>query len=114
MYDLVFSRQEIADLAQKLNVLEPDLTDQERRLLVAIFAAAADRAQPVGPSEATLPAADVGQTPDAGTGTGEQASLADLQQQLLSAYTPGNSFESITQGGSQYSIRKPQPPPPPH
>jgi hypothetical protein len=104
MADLEFNRQEIEDLAQKLSTLESIFSEQERALLLAIFAAAADRAKQTGPSVATLPEASVGQTPGAGAGTDEQPTPADLQQQLLSAYTPGNSFDSVTQAQVPPSI----------
>jgi hypothetical protein len=88
MADLEFNRQEIEELAGKLSTLESSLTVQERALLLAIFAAAADQANQTGPSVATLPQA---------SGTDEEATLVDLQQQLLSAHTPGNSFNDVTQ-----------------
>jgi hypothetical protein len=96
MDDLEFSRQDIENLTQKLSTLE--LTEQERELLLAIFAAAADRARPSGPGEATLPPASSARAGEAEAATDEQETLADLQQQLLDAYTPTNSFDSVTEG----------------
>lgn len=95
MADLEFNRREIEDLARKLSTLESSLTVQERALLLAIFAAAADRANQTGPGVAALPQA---------SGTDEEATLADLQQQLLSAHTPGNSFNDVTQDSMPPSI----------
>ena len=97
---LEFDRKEIENLIQKLSTL--NLNEQERALLLAIFAAAADRAQQTGPTVATLPEASVG-----------EETLADLQQQLLTAYTPGNSFDSVTQPPIPFSIHHTPPPPPP-
>jgi hypothetical protein len=87
MANLEFNQQELADLAGKLSTL--DLTDQERALLLAIFAAAAERVNQTDVGVATLPQAGE---------TGEEPTVEDLQQQLLNAYIPGNiSFASITQ-----------------
>lgn len=94
MANLEFNRQEIEDLTRKLSTLE--FSEQERALLLAIFAAAADRATQTDLGVATLPEASPDQAPGAGAGTDEQATLADFQQQLLNAYTPGNSFDSVT------------------
>ena len=114
MADLEFNRQEIEDLARKLSTLESSLSEQERALLLAIFAAAADRARQTGPSVATLPEASTDEAPETGAGTDEQATLADLQQQLLSAFIPGSSFDSVTQDAVPPSIHHipPSPPPP--
>jgi hypothetical protein len=96
---LEFNREEIESLIEKLSMLE--FSEQERELLLAIFAAAADRAQQTGPTEAKLPQASAG-----------QETLADLQQQLLNAYTPGNSFDSVTEPPIPFSIHHTPPPPP--
>lgn len=96
MADLEFNRQEIEDLTRKLSTLESIFSEQERALLLAIFAAAADRATQTDLDVATLPEASPDQAPGAGAGTDEQATPADFQQQLLNAYTPGNSFDSVT------------------
>ena len=113
MADLEFNRDDVVSLIRKLSTLESIFSEQERALLLAIFAAAADRAKQTSPSEATLPGASVDQAPGTGAGTDEQPTLADLQQQLLSAYTPGNSFDSVTQPPVPPSIHHIPPPPPP-
>jgi hypothetical protein len=94
MADLEFTRKDIEDLTQKLATLSPVFSAQERALLLAIFAAAADRVQPRGPNRpATLPvASSSGQE----LASDYSATLAHFQQQLLSAYIAGNSFDSIT------------------
>lgn len=97
MANLEFSQQDIEDLARKLSTLQPFLSDQERALLLAIFAAAAGSAKPSGLSGATLPKAGiVGQAAEAGTAA--PVTAADLQRQLLGAYVPGNDFGSVTSG----------------
>jgi hypothetical protein len=95
MADLVFNQNEINSLCAKVSTLQPQLSDPERALLLAIFAAAAERARPIGPkNEAALPLA-VGSTqaPDA------QPNAASLQQQLLNSYVAGNSFSDVVGGG---------------
>jgi hypothetical protein len=106
MADLEFTRQEIEDLTRKLSTLESIFSEQERALLLAIFAAAADRATQTDLDVSTLPEASSDQAPGVGaeTGTDEQATPADFQQQLLNAYTPGNSFDSVTRGPLPPSI----------
>lgn len=100
MADLEFNRQDIENLAQKLATLWDVFSPQERALLLAIFASAADNANPPGQDQpATLPAAS-NSAPPLPPGAGAEATLANYQQQLLTAYTPGNSFDSITEGGS--------------
>lgn len=101
MADLEFTQQNIQDLTRKLATLDAYLSDTERDLLLAIFAAAAERAKPYGTQHGgTLPqATSPGPPPQQGAGTGQQANLQSLQQQLLCAYIPGNSFDSVTQGG---------------
>lgn len=99
MADLEFSRQDIENLTQKVASLWPTLSDTERDLLQAIFASAADNANPPGLNQpSTLPAASDSAQP-LPAGAGYEAVLASYQQQLLTAYIPGNSFDSITEGG---------------
>jgi hypothetical protein len=98
MADLEFNRRDIESLAQKVASLLPQLSGTERDLLQAIFANAASNASPPSPNQpATLPAAS-DSAPPLPPGAGEDAALANYQQQLLTAYTPGNSFDSITEG----------------
>ena len=99
MADLEFNRQDIEGLTQKLATLWPTFSPQERALLLAIFASAADNANPPGRYQpATLPAASNSAEPLA-DGADDAAALANYQQQLLTAYTPGNSFDSISASG---------------
>jgi hypothetical protein len=115
MADVEFTRKDIEDLARKLSTLQPFLSDQERQLLLAIFATAADHAESTGPGGASLPAASIrGQEADAGAA--DQVTAEGLQQQLLSAYVPGNDFDSLTQAHSwhvQHKITAVGVPPPP-
>jgi hypothetical protein len=99
MADLEFSRQDIEGLAQELAKVYGDLSQPQRALLLAIFAAAARSAKPPGQSQpATLPAAS-SPGPPLAAGADDDATMAYFQQQLLNAYTPGNSFDSITASG---------------
>jgi hypothetical protein len=99
MADLEFNRQDIESLTQKLAQLWPILSPTERALLLAIFGAAAGNANPPGANQpATLPAAS-NSAPPLAAGADYKATLANYQQQLLTAYTPGNSFDSMVDGG---------------
>jgi hypothetical protein len=99
MADLEFNRQVIEGLTQKLAQLWPILSPTERALLLAIFGAAAGKANPPSPNQpATLPAAS-NSAPALAAGADYKATLANYQQQLLTAYTPGNSFDSVIDGG---------------
>jgi hypothetical protein len=99
MANLDYTRQDIVDLVRKLSTLQPYLSGKEQALLLAIFGLAAEHASSFGSSGVTLPQAGTsGQAP--GAATGGQETIASLQQQLLSAYIPGNSFDSLTGGGS--------------
>lgn len=98
MADLQFSQQEIADLAQKLTTIASDLSERETSLLVAIFAAAADRATPAGPDGgATLPRYEIRIWPGE-AGYEEGVNLLDLKQELLNAFIPGNDFNFFVTG----------------
>jgi hypothetical protein len=98
MADLEFSREDIEGLTQKLASLWPDFSAQERALLLAIFGAAAGNANPPGQDQpATLSVASNSAQP-LPAGAGYEETLTNYQQQLLTAYTPGNSFDSITEG----------------
>lgn len=100
MAELEFTQGDIEALTRKLATLEPFFSNQERALLLAIFAAAAERAESYSAHGGILPqAASPGQAAGPGAGTGQPASLPLLQQQLLCAYIPGNSFDSVTHGG---------------
>jgi len=99
MADLEFSRQDIVGLTQKLASLYGILSPQELALLRAIFAAAAASANPPGQNQpSTLPAAS-SPGPPLAAGADYDQTVAYFQQQLLNAYTPGNSFDSVTAGG---------------
>jgi hypothetical protein len=95
--DLNFTLAEVTSLAQKLSAvqnLQESLTGPERDLLLAIFAAAADRAQVVNAQsgESTLPQAAVAQTVQEAIPVVTPEILKD---QLLQAYIPGNYFRTV-------------------
>jgi hypothetical protein len=95
MRDLEFSEADIENLAGKLSAIEHRLTDHERDLLLAIFAAAADRARPAGQHRpATLRAAQISARPE--TDAENQVTSEELRDQLLKAYAPGNDFVFVT------------------
>lgn len=104
MADLEFSKQDIVNLTQKLANHWGDFSAQERALLLAIFANAAGKVKPPGPGQpATLPTAtDSAQALAAGANY--EATLANYQQQLLTAYIAGNSFDSATASGDTGKI----------
>jgi hypothetical protein len=114
--DLEFNLTDVTSLATKLSGLQQDLTQQEHALLLAIFAAAAARATvtDASTSTSTLPQPQiVGQA--TGTDPG-YTSAADLQNQLLNAYIPGNYFDGVnsitekTVGSRTQSARTAEPP----
>jgi hypothetical protein len=76
MSDLQFSRAEIDGLAQKLGSLQPELSEREQQLLVAIFAAAR--------SEVRVISADSG-----------DITVTDLRAELLKAFIPDDGSEFI-------------------
>jgi hypothetical protein len=75
MADLKFSQDDIASLIEKVSVLQPDLSDQELRLLVSIFELAAEHTEPAAAEREWS----------------EPATVDDLKQQLLDAYTPDDT-----------------------
>jgi hypothetical protein len=87
MPELQFNRKDIEDLARKVGTLEPYLSEQEHALLLAIFAAASERATP-RTRAATLPTAET-EHPTREAGTPRHATFGDLHQQLLDAYVAG-------------------------
>jgi hypothetical protein len=104
MADLEFSRRDIEGLTEKVASLYATLSPTELALLLAIFAAAAGTAKPPGQNQpSTLPMASSSGPPLA-TGANYDATRAYYQQQLLHAYTPGNSFDSVTGGGDTGKI----------
>lgn len=88
-----FSYEDIEHLADKLS--GAGLDDQERLLLVAIFAAAAARARPAEPFKATLPSFAVSDKPGSEYGV-ENVPLKELKHQLLNAFIPGQDFTWVT------------------
>jgi hypothetical protein len=119
MPDMEFTQEDIDGLVQKVATLAPDLDESERVLLLAIFAMAAEHAKPSRPGRATLPQpASLGEFPQEIDESADQATLADLRQELLNAYITGNSFDSVIPHIDVFSIheigiRPPPPPPPP-
>jgi hypothetical protein len=102
MADLQFSRDEVAALAGKIGELDTRLSQKERVLLLAIFAAAAASVEPATRNHgALLAGAEIRQQEswpgdgDPDSGDDEREELGDLQRQLLNAYIPGNSFDSL-------------------
>ena len=95
MPELQFNQKDIEDLSRKVGTLEPYLSDEERTLLLAIFAAASASAKrPSAASRkraATLPVADTNHPATRGARTPRQATFGDLQRQLLDAYKAGTN-----------------------
>jgi hypothetical protein len=86
MADLEFSRDDIVSLIEKVSTLQPDFSAQELQLLMAIFALAAEHTAPADAPRQLLEGP-------------EPATVDDLKQQLLQAYTPDSSFHSATASG---------------
>lgn len=96
MDELEFSNEDIRKLADTLNRIE--LSGPERKLLVAIFAAAANRATPVGPGgKAKLPGFEFRDAPRQAEPS-EEVTFGDLKEQLLNAFIPGQDFTFVVRG----------------
>ena len=80
MTQLEFHRSEIESLAEKLSQDNPQLDDRDRGLLLAIFSAASANVTPR--SQARIPAA-------------AELTLAELKDQLIDAFIPGEDDEFI-------------------
>lgn len=81
MAELRFSRSDIESLVAKLTILTPQFSDQEHRLLLAIFSLAAEHArQPAPPG---------------GTGTPADVTLAELHDQIVRSFVPGSRDEFL-------------------
>ena len=79
MGELEFSRAEVEDLAQKLTSPDLQLSAQEQALLLAIFSAASNR---VRSSDAPPPVRG-------------EPTLANLHEELINAFIPGDAPEFI-------------------
>jgi hypothetical protein len=100
MADMEFSRDDIDSLIEKISTLQPDFNDQERSLLMSIFALAAEHALPTAVGTAMLPEAVAPGQATSGSGP---ATADELKQQLLRAYIPGSSFDSITESSDEFA-----------
>jgi hypothetical protein len=108
MADLEFKRDDIVSLIEKVSSLQPHFSTQELQLLMSIFALAAEHTVPTDtPQVAMLPEATA---PGQQAGGTEPATVDELQQQLLQAYIPGSSFDSVTGSDAEvagwYSISR--------
>jgi hypothetical protein len=79
--EFTFSRSEIERLAEKLNTLAPQLSGRERELLLAIFSVASERVR-------------LAARQDDHAGTGGEAGLNELRDQLINSFVPavGDEF----------------------
>ena len=95
MAHVEFKQKDIKDLVDKLDGILDSLTEQERILLVAIFATAANHAVVSGKDLAILPVPKIrGQRGRVG-GRGE-LTAEELKEQLLKAYVPGKDLGTVT------------------
>ena len=102
MADLEFSRDDIVSLTEKVSTLQPQFSAHELQLLMSIFALAAEHAVPApGPETVMLPEAAAPGQQAGGSGA---ATVEELQQQLLQAYIPGTSFDSITGSDTEVAV----------
>jgi hypothetical protein len=79
MAELEFTRRQVEDLARKLDSPESQLSERERALLLAIFSAASIQVRPSGAE---------------GSGRTE-ATLANLREELVNAFIPGDATEFL-------------------
>jgi hypothetical protein len=91
MPDITFDWHQVKRLTNALGRFSTELDREEWALLLAIFAAAADKIDPSPDGKSgTLPAAQI-------RGNGEtvedprESDAVELREQLLDAYTPGKS-----------------------
>jgi hypothetical protein len=80
MSDLLFSRAEIEGLAQKLDSPQAQLSDREKQLLVAIFAAAGTEVRSISADSSDI-------------------TVTDLRRQLLKAFIPDDGDDFVLKGG---------------
>jgi hypothetical protein len=81
MTELQFSRSDVARLVDKLITVTPQLSDQEQRLLLAIFSLAAEHArQPASAGWADTPA---------------DATVAELREQIVRSFVPGSGEDFL-------------------
>jgi hypothetical protein len=106
MDEVKFERGEVRDLIDHLSSLADDLSPNERKLLVAIFAAAADHVK-IGrdKTEGTLTAVRFKDAEKVEAAGGR--AVDKLRQQLREAYVPAEPTAPII-----YRITPPPPPPP--
>jgi hypothetical protein len=78
MASFEFDREEIEELARKLGSLAAQLSDRERELLLAIFSAARVHVSLHVPTDSSDPV---------------ELTLADLQEQILNAFIPGEGID---------------------
>jgi hypothetical protein len=101
MAELEFSRDDIVSLIEKISTLQPDFSDQELQLLMSIFALAAEHVMPAGELQTAMLPEAVAPGQQAGGGP---ATVDELQQQLLQAYIPGSSFDSVTGSDAEVAV----------
>jgi hypothetical protein len=93
--DLEFNLNDVTSLAEKLKALQPNLSQQEYMLLLAIFAAAAARATVTSQAAqtSTLPVPEI--SGQKATTPISRVTPETLKNQLLNAYIPGNYFQAV-------------------
>lgn len=93
MASMQFSRDDIASLIAKISTLQPDLSDEERQLLMSIFGLAGEHTMPAdGPMEVELLEPTMADEPAMVDGS---ATVDELRRQLLHAYTPDSSSDRV-------------------
>ncbi len=101
MPDFTFDRHEIESLARKLDSLRSQLSEDERRLLLAVFSSARVHVSLRAPTERS---------------DNEEPTLAELEQQILNAFIPGHGFEMVSEiriGGDPIGKKSPSSAEPP-
>ena len=93
MADVEFTTENLVSLAGRLSEIDPPLSDEEQKLLVAIFAAAVGRSKKVPSEESgTLPGTELNPPGDG------QEDFSELQKQLLNSYIPGIALTKSNHG----------------
>jgi hypothetical protein len=105
MVEVAFNPAAINELADKVAKGLRFLSPYERALLLAIFAAAADRAKHISDDTARLRASQFthpqreDRNDDIYTEVEvKKEDIEKLRRQLIEAYVPGDDFESVTEG----------------
>lgn len=109
MANVTFNQEVINSLADMLDTLNTSLGDEERELLIAIFAAAVGRSGVPSTGSGTLPATDINPSAGSGSGSGGTESVKELKRRLLNSYIPGSAPYNENKGWTDRITGPPDP-----